>query len=103
MPYVYVEPEVFINHNGVDIFHAYRDGTNEPWTYWFTTNPATADNSHGHGLGGWFDVRRLTGKWSDTPSVAAWDEWWRCRFMHESEALDALIKEAIDDGRLPNS
>src|SRR5882672_9789132 len=101
MPYRYIEPDIFLKHKEVKVYHVYRDGTDEPWTYWFTTNPATADDSYGHGKGGHFDARMLAGKWAETPSIAQWEEFWKPRFKHEEDAIAAMIETAIDEGRLP--
>ena len=96
MPYRYVEPDEFITHQGVTIWHAYRDGTDEPHTYWFTTKPEQADG----GGDGWFDARRLTGLWSDTPTIAQWEGWWSPRYRVEDEAIEALIRTGIEEGRI---
>ncbi len=103
MPYRYVEPDVFLEHKGVSIFPVYRSGTDEPWTYWFTTDPATCDDECGHGERGHFDARMLAARWSETPTVAQWDDFWKPRFKREHEAIDALIRGAIDEDRLPQS
>jgi len=103
MPYVYVEPELFMEHGDVEVFHVYRDGTDEPWDYWFTTNPETADASYGHGSGGHFDTRMLAGKWEDTPTIVQWEDFWRRRFKTEDDAIEALIKSAIDNKVIPHS
>jgi hypothetical protein len=101
MPYAYVEPSIYLEHKGVEVFHVYRDGTDEPWSYWFTTNPKTADDCHAHGEGGHFDARMLARQWSETPSVRQWDDWWRPRHRREDEAIEALIRKEIDAGLLP--
>lgn len=103
MPYVRVEPEMFLEHGGVEVFHVYRDGTNEPWSYWFTIDPDTADDGYAHGKGGHFDVRRFVGRWENTPNVAQWDEWWQPRFKTEDDAVKALICTAIDQGHIAPS
>lgn len=100
MPYIRIEPDLYLEHGGVEIFHVYRDGTSEPWGYWFTTNPDTADDSFGHGKGGHFDARMFVGQWSQTPNVQQWEDWWRPRFKAEENAIKALIRSAIDAGRL---
>lgn len=100
MPYVKVEPDQFMAHGGVAVFHCYRSGTDEPWDYWFTTDPDTADNDHGHMEAGHFDVRQLTGLWPDTPNVQQWEDWWKPRFKTEDDSIRALIRSAIESGKL---
>lgn len=100
MPYIKVEPDVFMEHDGVEVFNVY-DGTSEPWKYWFTTNAETADDCFGHGQGGHFDARRLVGIWPDTPNCQQWDDWWKPRFNDEIEGIEALIRTAIDEKKLP--
>lgn len=103
MPYVKVEPEIYLSHKGVDIYHVYKDGSNEPWGYWYTTNPETADDCFSHGEGGHFDARMFVRLWETTPTVAQWDGWWQPRFMHDEDAIEALIRTEIDAGQLPRS
>jgi len=51
MPYVWVEPEVVMDHAGVTIYHIdaddYRDGGAR--AYWYGTRPGCADNGSGEG------------------------------------------------------
>lgn len=100
MPYVKVDPEIYLTHKGVDVFCTYGDGFDSPCTYWFTTNPDTADECHMHGTGGHFDARMFVRLWGTTPTVAQWEDWWRPRFRTEEEAIEALIETEIDNGRL---
>lgn len=97
MPYAYVEPDVFLEYKGVTVYHTYRSGTTESWEYWFTTDKDSADECGGHGH---FDARIFTGLWSETPNVHQWDEWWKARFKTEGGAVDALIRTAIEDGKI---
>lgn len=100
MPYTYVEPEIYLTHNGVEVFHGYSDGDDTPCDYWFTTNQEQADNFSGHGKNGWFDARIFAGLGVNV-TVGAWDGWWRPRFKAEADAIRALVIGAIDQGRLP--
>lgn len=104
MPLVQVEPDIRLEHNGVTVFETYPDGfIDGPSYYWFTTDPKTSDGSWEHGRNGHFDARILTGLWPGTPTVGVWDDWWKPRFRTEDEAIDMLIRKAIDEGRLPHS
>ena len=104
MPYAYREPDVALEHNGVTIWPVYKDGmADETWNYWFTTDQETCDQCHGHVEYGHFDARMLAGRWSETPTVDEWEKFWKPRFRREREAIDALIRIAIDEGRLPHN
>lgn len=95
MPYRYVEPDLFLTHNGVEVFCTYHSGGDSPSScYWFTLDPKDADDSQSA-----FDARQFAG-FSQTPTVGAWDDWWKPRFRTEDEAIEALVKTAIDDGRI---
>ena len=56
MPYLsqWVAPEVFLTHNGVTIYHTYKDDDWEqgPQTYWFVTDEMASQDDG-------FDVREL--------------------------------------------
>ena len=55
MPYGYIEPETFMEHNGVVIYHAYKDGNaDQRLTYWFSAS--CNEDSYFE-----FDVRELPG------------------------------------------
>jgi hypothetical protein len=115
MPYLesWIDPEVRLTHNGVKIYHTYRDddynqGAN---IYYFTTN-GTDDDAEFH-----FDVRELPvpsaallnihppSKSSDeykkgSPTRiaeidAAWEEYHSPDGSHQ-KAIDTVIREAID-------
>ena len=59
MPYRWVEPEVFVEHNDVMIFHCYRhDMADDRLEYWYTTDGDTEE----------FDVRDLAPRvWDALP------------------------------------
>ncbi len=102
MPLVQVEADLFLERKGVEVFHTYPDGLIENVSrYWFTTDPETADHSCAHGERGHFDVRLLAARWSQTPSVGQWEEWWKPRCRTEDEAMAMLLQRAIDEERLP--
>ena len=115
MPYktIWVEPEVFLEHNGVTVYHTYRDddfdqGAN--W-YWFTLREDGDEDK------GAFDIRDLdTDKLLDHPPpywngtewdsatpqerdaiMEAWNKWYESGF---DEARQAVLKHAIDNGLL---
>lgn len=53
MPYklVDIEPEVFVAHGGVTVYHAYKDGeVDRPLSFWYTTDIAEREERQ-------FDVR----------------------------------------------
>ena len=114
MPYktIWVEPKVFLEHNGVTVYHTYVDddmdqGAN--W-YWFTLREDGDEK-------GAFDIRGLDtdklldnhppykgrSEWeSATPQerdaiMEAWDKWYESGF---DEARRAVLKHAIDNGLL---
>lgn len=100
MPYRYVEPDIFLSHNGVDVFYTYREGTDTRWTYWYTTDPEHADGGYGHGEGGVFDARYFT-RVADPQNWGVWQDWWKARFKNEEEAIRSLIIAEIEAGRIP--
>ena len=60
MPYDWVEPEKFMEHRGLTVYHIYRndsyaDGTSDYW-YTFSIQGCETDS---HGEEGTFDVRDL--------------------------------------------
>lgn len=59
MPYRWVEPEVFVEHEGVMVFHCYRhDMADDRLEYWYTTDSDPED----------FDVRDLAPRvWDALP------------------------------------
>ena len=115
MPYktIWVEPEVFFEHNGVTVYHTYRDddidqGAN--W-FWFTLREDGGEDK------GAFDIRDVDPLnllknhpplfvnpcWeSATPQerdaiMEAWDKWYESGF---AEARRAVLRYAIDNGLL---
>lgn len=97
MPYLYVEPSVYLEHQDVLVFETYDAGTNEPCKYWFTLEPEAADDGGGDRQ---FDVRSFVGEWPGTPTVRQWEDWWKPRFRLEHEAIAALLEKAIDEGKI---
>lgn len=79
----WIAPEVFLEHNGVTVYHTYQDNDYEagPMEYWFTLN-GEDDDDDDH-----FDVRDL-----DVPS--------RARMETEPGMIKTVIREAIDLGIL---
>ena len=57
MPYVWVDPEVFMEHNGVTVFHVYKNDFEEEGrrAYQSSTDPAGEDEGDFV-----FDVRALS-------------------------------------------
>jgi len=63
MPYSNVPAELFMSHNGVNIYHIYNDDfvENGPRDCWYCTNDYGSDNDpHGPEYGV-FDIRNLPG------------------------------------------
>ena len=48
MPYLWTEPEVAAEVDGVKIYHTYKNG-NEVMDYWYTADPTQDD------IEGWYD------------------------------------------------
>ena len=89
MPYrtEWVDPEVFLTHGDVTIYHLYHgdDFMAGAKQYWFSTTVHGTDD--GIGACGAFDVRTLP-TWPEE-GMPEWDVW--------AWAEDA-IRDAIDDG-----
>lgn len=52
--YVYVPPEVFLEHEGIIVYHCYKDGDFERiLRYWYTLDPEEEPNNE-------FDIRDLS-------------------------------------------
>lgn len=86
MPYYseWVEPEVFIEHNGVTVYRVYKNDNLDEGvrSYWFTVDPENTNaDETSHGDGGSFDVRHLGGYVND-------------------DSILPVIRAAIDNGRL---
>jgi hypothetical protein len=78
MPYIeeYRDKEVFMIHNGVTVYHSYKDDDfNHPFDYWYTLNPEDGTPQQD------FDVRLLAGYDKD--------------LRHQT-----IIAKAIDEGIL---
>ena len=114
MPYktVWVEPEVFLEHNGVTVYHTYRDDDIEQGANWFWFRLDQEEDDEGK-----FDIRdvdplnllkshppnRCGPDWdSATPQerdaiLEAWAKWHVSGF---DEARRAVLRHAIDKGLL---
>jgi len=90
MPYRWVEPELFIEHNGVKVYHVYKSGNeNDQMSYLFTTDMScddSEDDSEFH-----FDVRE---KSSELSKVFVG----RTHFPQDNEEI---VRECIDYGLIP--
>ena len=70
-----VDREIALEHNGVTVYCAYKDGwLDSPLTYWFALSPEDDADE--------FDVRELA--------------------VEHSDDIDAMLKAAIDAGLLKN-
>jgi len=70
-----VEKEIALEHNGVTVYHAYKEGWLDcPLTYWFAMSPEDDADE--------FDVRELA--------------------VEQSDDIDLMLKAAIDAGLLKN-
>jgi hypothetical protein len=79
----WIEPEKFLRHNGVRIFHAYKDEFSDiPLESWYSTS-STAE----HGSSYEFDVRELEGYRSQSD-------------VGNKSEHKRVIKAAIDAGLL---
>jgi hypothetical protein len=89
MPYVWQEPELFLEYAGVPVYHCYDDG-NYQTIYWYTVNPNDdcVDLPLEGEDAGQFDVRDL--------SRAPGEE----EVSGERERHAIRIKAAIDGGEL---
>ena len=82
MPYQWIAPDLFLEHQGVAVFHCYDDG-GELSFYWYTTDP-TDDNLDSPRTGNdQFDVRDLPGHGLDANHWPSHAE---------------IIRHAIDEG-----
>lgn len=116
MPYQnqWVDPELFMTHNGVNVYHTYKDDDvdNGAMLYWFTLNKKCGmGNCECHHPGpctNSFDVRHLqtwkepphppflTGD-QDTPqNRAAWNRYEESGIMEKH--IKEAIREALDSG-----
>ena len=109
MPYItqWVDPEVFLEHEGVKIFHTYKDDdwANGPMTYWYSTSDNDGENQ--------FDVRDLRLCASDPDQVvdalthppllketSAYQEKMSGELTNEQEVITEIIRRAIEQGLL---
>jgi len=58
MPYQWIDPELFLEHQGVAVYYAYEDGGNACY-YWYTTDPSDDDWTWSEPDSDQFDVRDL--------------------------------------------
>ncbi len=86
MPYAWIEPEIFMEHDGVTIYHIYKDDYLDgvARAYWYGTRPSCSDD--GSGDGGEFDVR-------DLPAVEG-------ASAEDDEGRAVIIRAAIERGVL---
>ena len=109
----WVDPELFLDHGGVKVFHTYKDDDLDqgPNRYWFTLKTECSVERPACGITFCphvFDVRELatweppvqpsycTGD-NDTPeNHAAWERYWE----QELEAIRTSMKTVIDSGAL---
>ena len=113
---VWVEPELLVEHQGVRVFHTYKEDDYNQGTkhYWFTVNSLCGeldrlcdDQPCRHV----FDVRELS-TWqepdkppyctgaNDTPeNRKAWERYWES----EQAAIQAALRTAIEQGELTQS
>ncbi len=115
MPYhtSWVEPELFLEHQGIPVFHTYRHDVIEEGSqrYLYTVQPECgAEESHceAEPCRHMFDVRALaswqpplhppycTGTQNTHENYAAWEQFWQ----QEQEAIRAAILAAIEKGEL---
>jgi len=113
MQTTWIEPELFVEHQGVRVFHTYK---NDDWDqgqkrYWFTLHRecSTMDSRcEEEPCRHVFDVRELP-TWqppvqppyctaeNDTPeNHAAWEQYW----SQETEVIKVAIRAAIERGAL---
>lgn len=80
MPIGWIQPDLFLRHQGVAVYHVYRNDEYEqgPREYWFTTDKYGGDYNDPCS----FDVRELSTFAADKPH-------------------DKIIREAIEAGVLP--
>ena len=111
MPYSteWIDPEVFIEHEGVSIYHTCKncDLRNGPFSYWFTTNDDDSDEDY------YFDVRDLRLFVSDPEKALddgtyppplkekpAFRELMNGPNPNEDEIIKRIIRTAIEQGLL---
>ena len=89
MPMKYVEPEVYLVHNGITIYHTYGDSFTDRKEYWFSTDH-DEDNEEYH-----FDVRDMFHRIYKykVPRLDDVDN-------SEFPSIEDVVKESIDNGLL---
>ena len=85
MPMKYVEPEVFLVHKGITVYHTYSDTITNKKEYWFSTDKMEDDNSEDY----IFDVRDVYFLLYDK-SVPNMDK----------ETIDATIRKGLDQKKI---
>lgn len=55
MPYVWEDNELFLSHEGVDVYHIYKNDFDVCREYWYGLYPHSSDDD----MEGVFDVREL--------------------------------------------
>jgi len=94
----WIEPEIFLQHNGVTVYHAYKNNdVEQKFTYWFTTNPEYYEEFGGEADPYEFDVRDLNTPPPDNPQLVI-DA--LTPPASELEEMAATIRRAIDLGIL---
>ena len=85
MPFDWVDAEVFLEHNGVTIYHVYKNDfmNGGSRTYHYGTSPDCSDDGDEHGE---FDVREL-------PGAHVFD-------LNNYDGIKAAIVAAIDAGHI---
>lgn len=81
MPTIWVAPDVAVTHDGVTVYHAYKEGTDTRLYNWYQLDVNEQE--------GMFDIRDLVSKHEDLPSL--------CDNTHEQ-----VLRAAIDLGLLEN-
>jgi hypothetical protein len=110
---VWIDPELFLEHQSVKVFHTYKDDdvNQGQRCYWLTVNPqcgVTAGVCEDQPCQHVFDVRELS-TWqatvqsphctdeNNTPqNHAAWERYW----TQEAQVIKAAVIAAIDRGEL---
>jgi len=91
MPYVWEDAAVFIEHEGVTVYHICK---NDMWesgcrTYWYGLTPHCSDEHLGGDEGGEFDVREL-------------EEYVVSTSCSSEQNIEQAIRSAIDNGKMSN-
>lgn len=96
----WVDPEVFLRHKGVTVYHSYKDNTaSQPLRYWYTTNPEYSETSFSGKSDPYeFDVRMLQFPVAEGGRQVV--EALTPPFANETEQIADKIRRAIDAGML---